>query len=304
MKRLLFVCVLALVFLSVAAVAPASADHCLITDLWCRLINPPSPDYTVYCEGDGTSGYRATAVYVYPAGTTNDVSIRHPAIRQAMAHIDTSWYAASGNRQRPRFACDPATEYPEIQVVQGPAIGADGEITFSEIRSSMAARGFTATNRIYLLFVDNIAAVYPFSGQGTIDNDDRAGQENLNNTGPAYTMVDADGVGWGNPTLGRNQWHEYGHTLGAVQCSAPHSSCPAGESGHHHCYDEADVMCYADGGSYFDPDGDGNSDRQRQSVCETEQWDCGKNDYYNYAPAAGSYLATHWNTARNRFLTP
>lgn len=70
-------------------------------------------------------------------------------------------------------------------------------------------------------------------------------------------------------------------------------------------------MCYADGGSYYSGhDGvQGNSDDRQPAVrCDegsslAEQWDCGKNDYYNIAPAAGSYLATHWNLAISSFVT-
>ncbi len=77
--------------------------------------------------------------------------------------------------------------------------------------------------------------------------------------------------------------------------SAPHSS------GGWHCHDDNDLMCYWDGGSYFQHGG------QMTYPCTTtpDVWmDCGRDDYYYPGtPPAGHYLATHWNTARSGFLT-
>jgi hypothetical protein len=88
--------------------------------------------------------------------------------------------------------------------------------------------------------------------------------------------------------------HEITHTLGAVQEPAPHSS------GGGHCYDEQDVMCYNDGGPYFVNGG------TIQTLCNVpfQAYDCNGDDYFNAAPAAGSYLATHWNSARSTFMCP
>jgi hypothetical protein len=107
--------------------------------------------------------------------------------------------------------------------------------------------------------------------------------------------------GYGKPYFSSNSQafgdevplHEITHTLGAVQDSAPHSS----QAGH--CYDEYDVECYDDGGSYFTS---GGSLTTSCSDSAHEVYDCSLDDYFNPSPAPGSYLATHWNLFDSVFL--
>jgi hypothetical protein len=84
--------------------------------------------------------------------------------------------------------------------------------------------------------------------------------------------------------------HELMHNIGGVQNSAPHST------GAGHCFDEYDLECYADGGP--------TSTLQYlcSSTSHNDRFDCNHDDYFHTAPAVGSYLATHWNTATSRFL--
>ena len=93
------------------------------------------------------------------------------------------------------------------------------------------------------------------------------------------------------------------HNLGAVQWGAPHSTQPLGGSSpqYGHCWQGADVMCYVE---------DGGAAHPMQQDCAglpgaiPQNYDCGRDDYFNPAPAAGSYLATHWNTYDSAFLAP
>ena len=98
----------------------------------------------------------------------------------------------------------------------------------------------------------------------------------------------ADPDGW----WAEGMLHEITHNLGAVGDSAPHSS------GYGHCCDGYDVMCYHD-----DPAAPAMTyPCPRIPGVMSQVYDCGGDDYFNVAPAAGSYLATHWNLYDNRFL--
>ena len=95
--------------------------------------------------------------------------------------------------------------------------------------------------------------------------------------------------------------HEVSHTLGAVQMSSPNSS------GAGHCNDQYDLMCYEDDGPgslFVDPNCDGAAAPADPYSEEFQAWDCNKDDFFNPAPAGGSYLATHWNLAQSAFLCP
>ncbi|HEY5942032.1 MAG TPA: hypothetical protein VIT89_04135 [Solirubrobacterales bacterium] len=94
--------------------------------------------------------------------------------------------------------------------------------------------------------------------------------------------------------------HELFHTLGAVQLEAPYTT---GSSSH--CIDGLDVMCYEDGSSkgalYTEtrcPSSEGYESPVKFPL------DCGFDSYFNAAPPAGSWLASHWDIGgpENPFL--
>jgi hypothetical protein len=122
-------------------------------------------------------------------------------------------------------------------------------------------------------------------GLGEVYADQRPTSDNPNNTGPMYARVDA-------PCWHYAELHEVFHTLGAVQPDSPHHSAQR------HCTDEADVMCYDD---------DASGPVTMTIICPPEHevlLDCGHDDYFSTNPPAGSYLASHWNTATSSFLEP
>jgi hypothetical protein len=265
----------------------------------------------VNCETDGVEGRRILAVYLTPDGQSNDFLEHVDDIDRALGMIDDVWdEAAYPYDQHPRWACDPDTSKPLVIQSHGPALGADGSYTFADVLGALKEENLASPDRTYVVFVDHIGA-YPYGGQATVDADDRSDPMNLNNVGPAYGMIDAQQSEWSWRSLWATGLHELLHMLGAVQCSAPHSSCPAQELGRFHCWDGTEIMCYDDGGSYFrGPDGVSGTadDRTVSAYCDpqspAEYIDCGRDDYFNVAPEAGSYLATHWNVTRSSFVTP
>ena len=72
-----------------------------------------------------------------------------------------------------------------------------------------------------------------------------------------------------------------------MQTSAPHSD------GAGHCLDVPSIMCYGKKVFYV-------------AACDQPipVIDCGEDDYWNPNPAPGSYMDTHANVARSRFLGP
>jgi hypothetical protein len=264
------------------------------------------------CIGDGASGARIEVVYGAPSDVPNDYTNKVASIRTAIDQADQYFEASDASTtQHLRWLCSGGSVV--VDDVTLVPIGNDGAYTYQDVYNSLNPRGkgkkttgptYNSASRVYVVFVDGLTSSnYPYCGQGSVDADDSPATTNRNNVGPAYALIAC----W----TGHTALHEIGHMLGAVQLSAPHSS------GAYHCYDDADIMCYNDGGSYFaGPDGvNGTSDdRSLVMACagtatvlgtsapDDNQFDCNEDDYYNPAPAAGSYIAQHWNLARSAWV--
>lgn len=164
--------------------------------------------------------------------------------------------------------------------------GADGSgETFRQIVTAGRKAGFRSMASKYVVFWDS--GVSGMCGQAEMHLDDRRSVANANNYGDNYAVLYGRGCWTGNNAL-----HEIGHTMGAVQSSAPHSS------GASHCYQELDIMCYADGGPA------GRTSNLRYSCRDAVRFDCGHDDYFRVGRSSG-YLASHWQPGwrGNRFLS-
>jgi hypothetical protein len=245
--------------------------------------------------------------YGYPADTASRFKAYKDFLTAAVGEADYDLGASGADGYHYRWACKGTPLAFKITKVKLLPIGSDGSFTYSDYVTSMQNQRALGLGRKdynlgtvdYATYVDNIQAVYPYGGQGSLYNDDRPDPAvNTNNRTIGvrkYAMVNFVPA-WGQHWLAGALVHEVGHNLGNVQLSAPHSS------GGYHCYDEYDLMCYNDGGSYFqnggtlqypcsDPLGTGNES------------DCNHDDYFNASPLPGSYLETHWNQANSSWLT-
>ena len=252
------------------------------------------------CAGDGRSGPRIRVLLGIPANTASpDGPATRSLMRQALALADANLDAASASvGQHYRFFCR-ADASVTIETTRLPAIGKDNGYTFDDVVSGLTEQGFRKTSAIYAVFVANIDCCYGYGGQGSLmDDDSPTPTANRNNGSAARFSMIRLGATFDAATLALVFQHETGHNMGAVQNSAPHTS------GAYHCYETNDIMCYDDGGPYFNDGGALVSVCPDPSAAGMYVFDCGGDDYYNADPAPSTYLSDHWNVADSRWLTP
>lgn len=227
----------------------------------------------------------------FPAPSEQRLEAVRTAVYRASAYLaEEGRKHVSGSQLALPVLCDEAMAGVAVVPVMLPT-SADAD-SASSIIGDLRRLGYRDRRAKYLIFYDDCISLGDdrpcFSGgQATYVADDRPGSKNKNNHGPSYA------IDYGGGTDPDPNWqvllHEAGHTMGAVQHSAPNASGAA------HCNDGQDIMCYADGGptSQYDP-----------YVCLIGAFDCNGDDYFNLAPAPGSYLDSHWNLGApaNRYL--
>lgn len=223
------------------------------------------------------STYHGLMIYAYPSDKVNRYSSMVATLRsyfqgtQDMLNAEAMEFGVSASY---KMACDTDGQITVLSVRLPTTTAGD---SFSSILNDLQAQGYNSTLAKYWIWYDD--RMVSACGQGTVESDDRATVNNLNNSGPSYA------ISYGYDCF----MHENGHNLGAVQNSAPTTS------GAYHCNDGLDVMCYADGGpySYYNP-----------NVCSVKHYDCNHNDYFHPNPPSNNYLYNHWNVAAcyNRYI--
>ncbi len=234
---------------------------------------------SVPCYGDGSTGKRVQVIYAVASDQTDRYAGVLDLVRGYADSTDQAFAnsaARDGGVRHVRWVTGASC----LLDVQHVVLSRTGDDSIANTRTELRALGYTRTDRKYLVFAD--ANVY--CGISYVVGDERPDATNPANTGGTVSRVDS--ACWGGSTSVAA--HELAHGLGAVQLAAPHSN------GSWHCTDEYDRLCYNDG-----------SGATLTYLCASSQeplLDCNGDDYFNVAPAAGSWLSTHWNLASSAFL--
>lgn len=231
----------------------------------------------IVCAGDGVSGKRVKVLYARERSQTSRYEHFLPSFRAWSHEIDASYNdsaAQTGDSRHVRWVTESTDSGCRIDVAE--AVVPDKALaSWDSMIPALRDLGYSSPKRKYLVYAD----VKQLCGVATLYGDDSPGLGNANNTNTGYARVDAAESCWGFNAAA----HELGHTLGAVQESAPHYNG--------HCTDEWDLMCYGD---------------DTRVVCQEKDsdrlLDCGKDDYFHTNPREGNYLSTHWNIANSGWL--
>jgi hypothetical protein len=231
-----------------------------------------TPTTAALCYGDGQAGDRVQLIYAHGPNVADAYNQALPSLRQVAGQLDGIMSASAaqvGQVRHYRFVTDASCNV----LVANVAMSAGARDDFSTMVNELIDKGYGRSDRKYLVFGD--AASY--CGIAGTAPDDRPSQYNRNDA-LGYARIDRGC--WDSFFAG----HELMHALGSVQMTAPHA---AGEG---HCNDNYDIMC----------------NTKATSPCpqaDVYRYDCNKDDYFNPGtPPAGTYLATHWNTAYSLFL--
>ena len=280
---------------------------------------------TTWCGNETTADDTANAatppsrpqfklVYAYAADRPNRFAGWKDALQANVAIVQRFLAAQDGGTKGVRIdmGTNCGANYVDIQVVPLPGPRSSYADNFGAIAGVVeGAIDGAAGPRDAVVLADGLSGSAQEYGLGeTImgTSGEQAGAKNVHNRGGLTAVLfSRDGA----PAPGGARWgwwpegllHEMTHTLGAVQWGAPHSTEPRGQTQpqYGHCWQGADVMCYVE---------DGGAAHPMQQDCATlpgaipQSYDCGRDDYFNPAPAPGSYLATHWNTYDSVFLAP
>jgi hypothetical protein len=228
-----------------------------------------------------SSDYGQRILYAHLPGTPNRINEEIGTIRAIVRNAD---YMLN------RDALDSGAKTGDYKVMcdSNGLIHVDS-ITTSGLDFQSVVRAVTGLLNLdhlnYTVFVDG--NLRNLCGTGSFLHDELSRLTNLNNQGGGYSVV------YRQCWYAESMMHEAGHNQGAVQTNSPNSTGTGS-----HCYEERDVLCYSPDG------GDRHQSGTVRRCSDRNHFDCNYNDYFDTAPTAGTYLATHWNigSSLNRFI--
>ena len=227
----------------------------------------------------------AIVIYARAVDDADNYATKAATLRSLVAEanglVNDAAMRSGGTTADLRVLCLAGTVVVRNEVLPTPR----AQASFTSIVMDLRAKGYSDTRVKHWVYYDDTSAC-ACGGTGHIAYDDKPTPANLNN---GFTPTPMFAVTFGYDSV-RIMLHELGHTMGAVQLTAPHST------GAGHCVDGADTMCYNDGG----PKGH----LYATTACGAEVFDCGNDDYCHAAPPLGSYLSQKWNVCswNNRFV--
>jgi hypothetical protein len=300
-----------LALVDVAATAAAADAPDALPYEWCG--EARTTDDTAN-EALGAGSPRFKLVYAHPADRPDRFLEWRDALQGNVALIQRFMASQSGGAKGLRVdmgtSCGP--QYVDLQVVHLSGPRAQYVDNFSAIVREVEPRlGKAAGPRNVVVLADTLnGGSYDYGlGENVLGTaGDRRGAGNVHNSGGfASVLFSRDGIP--APGSGARGWwpegflHEMSHNLGAVQWSSPHSTQPPGFQlpRYGHCWQGADVMCYVEDAGAAGPM---QYDCPRVGGAIPQAYDCGRDDYFNPAPPAGTYLAEHWNVYDSVFLAP
>jgi hypothetical protein len=238
-------------------------------------------------------------VYAFAADQPDRSAAWTDSLQGDVSRIEQFLALQSGGRRALRFdmGTNCGSQYVDVQVVALPQARSYYLDDFDRIADDVhAVVASTPGPRNVFVLADGLSSSSVYGIGEVYPNADQSGAGNIHNAGGLTGIMfvtpgtSPNASGW-QPTV---MLHEITHNLGGVQSTAPHETSFA------HCTDGQDIMCYADGspeGAAYNP-----------NVCPyisgalAQTYDCGRDDYYDPAPAPGSYLATHWNVYNSAFM--
>lgn len=276
---------------SLMSPAPAGAT---LADTWCGV----QPAVGADSGRQLSNAPQIKVLYIVRSDRPNDFAAKADTLQRIVKHM-VGWLASqSGGRKTLRvdLGTSCGSSYVDFGIVRvDPPPPILGNWTAANLVETLQQKGKASYPgyRNYLGF--HIVKEEPNNGvifgEGISSDDDSPHPANRGNVGGSAGVVawipDASDP-YETAQLGMTSLHEVFHNLGAVQPGAPNASGA-------HCTDYNDLMCPAPGVSCAE---------QPPPVpfIVGAPVDCNKDDYFNPAPAPGSYLSSHWNVFNSLFL--